>query len=159
MSPRGTHHHIAHQIAQQVTEGTLAPGTALPSESELSRQMNVARGTVRRALRLVDQMGLTETVPGVGRRVTGAPPHPTTTYATVAAKLHERITDGEFTAVFPLPSIPEVMQHYGVSRTTARRAYALLADQHLVVIRHGSGTYLATTDAADLPLPQPQECT
>lgn len=160
MKPTGASDWIASQLAQQIVAGTIAAGTRLPSERDLGRQMEVSFGTARRALRKVDEMGLTETVPGVGRhaRGEGIPPHPTTTYATVADKLRERIADDEFTAVFPLPSIPEVMQEYGVSRSTARRAYALLAEQNLVVIRHGSGTYLATNDAADHSLPQPQEC-
>ncbi len=50
--------------AQLVDAG--APGDRLPSEAELSRQFNVNRLTVRRALNELHQRGLIETVHGKG---------------------------------------------------------------------------------------------
>lgn len=60
---------VADAIRQQVVDGTLAPGQALPSERELARQMEVNRSTVREALHRLEGMGLVTIHQGGATRV------------------------------------------------------------------------------------------
>jgi len=52
----------ANQIKQEIFRGNLLPGEPL-HEVELSKSLNISRGTVREALRLLQQEGLTEVIP------------------------------------------------------------------------------------------------
>ena len=49
---------IANNLIEQIEAGTLAPGTRLPSERELSLKLSVQRETVRQALAVLDNEGL-----------------------------------------------------------------------------------------------------
>ena len=57
IEPRRTFKEISEKIKQAIFKGTLKPGDRLPSEVELARQFNVARQTVREALRLLEMSG------------------------------------------------------------------------------------------------------
>jgi GntR family transcriptional repressor for pyruvate dehydrogenase complex len=57
---------IIEQIRLLVTEGHLQPGDRLPSERELSVQLNVSRASVREALSALEMMGLLEIRSGEG---------------------------------------------------------------------------------------------
>jgi len=48
---------IANQIKQQVSNGHLKPGDRLPPETEIARQFNVGRNTIREALRVLELSG------------------------------------------------------------------------------------------------------
>jgi GntR family transcriptional regulator len=60
------HAAIAAALREQIESGALAPGSALASESELSEQFSVSRGTVRQALASLRSGGLI--TGGRGRR-------------------------------------------------------------------------------------------
>lgn len=144
MAPRGTSRRIAEDLRVRIQEGSLRPGTMLPSEAQLAEQYGVSRGTVRSALSLLVEDGLIEVVPGVGRRIVGGDGiEPTTAYERIAADLAERVRKGEFRTGASLPSEASLVEQYGVSRNTARRAYRALADSGLVIIRHGSGAFVS----------------
>jgi len=64
----------------------------------------------------------------------------------VAATLRGRITHGEFRPGMRLPSERALAARLGVSRVTVVRALTRLRLEGLVVTRHGSGTFVATTD-------------
>ena len=51
-------HRIADDFAAQIDEGTLTPGTKLPSERTLVRTYGVARNTVQAAMRLLAEAGM-----------------------------------------------------------------------------------------------------
>jgi DNA-binding transcriptional regulator YhcF (GntR family) len=51
----------------------LPPGSPLPSEPELAQRYHVSRDTVRRAMRLMREIGLAEVRRGVGHFVTRTP--------------------------------------------------------------------------------------
>lgn len=59
----------------------------------------------------------------------------------IANDLRGRIASGELPPGSRLPSITHLMQEYGVARNTARRAIAILADENLVEVIHGWGTF------------------
>ena len=60
---------VAESIQNQVIEGALMPGDALPSERELAQQMAVNRSTVREALHRLEGMGMVEIRQGGATRV------------------------------------------------------------------------------------------
>jgi GntR family transcriptional regulator len=63
---------IADSIAELLTGEGKGPGDRLPSEAALCARYHVSRGTVREALRLLEQRGLLEVQHGRGRFVSAA---------------------------------------------------------------------------------------
>jgi DNA-binding FadR family transcriptional regulator len=56
---------VVEQIQDAILNGKLAPGTKLPPERELKDMFNTSRGTLREALRVLEQKGLIEIKLGV----------------------------------------------------------------------------------------------
>ena len=56
---------VVEQIQEAIMEGTLKPGSQLPAERELKEQFGISRGTLREALRVLEQKGLIEIRTGV----------------------------------------------------------------------------------------------
>ncbi len=65
------HIKIYNLLFQQISKGIFPPGSQLPSEPELSRQMGVSRMTLRQALALLREDGLIKNVQGKGNFVLG----------------------------------------------------------------------------------------
>ncbi|WP_435130340.1 GntR family transcriptional regulator [Actinacidiphila sp. bgisy144] len=65
---------IADDLAGQIRTGALAPGAAVPSESELMERYKVASGTVRKAIAELRTTQLIETHHGRGSFVRSRPP-------------------------------------------------------------------------------------
>ena len=65
-SPRDAARHVADQIRGAVASGKLEPGQRLPGEHELAASFDVARGTVREALRTLAANGLVRSARGSG---------------------------------------------------------------------------------------------
>jgi GntR family transcriptional regulator len=61
---------IADDLREQITTGTLPPGSQLPTEPELAAATGASRSTVRLAIGLLIQQGLVETRQGIGTYVT-----------------------------------------------------------------------------------------
>ncbi len=57
------------QIKSLIESGAIQPGDKLPTERELTRQLQVSRSSVREALRTVEALGLIEISPGRGTYV------------------------------------------------------------------------------------------
>ena len=57
---------VVEQIQEAIFEGQLKTGETLPAERELKTMFNVSRGTLREALRVLEQKGLIEIRLGVG---------------------------------------------------------------------------------------------
>jgi DNA-binding GntR family transcriptional regulator len=63
-------------------------------------------------------------------------------YLQLVGILRAQIESGELPAGRALPSLTTLMQTYGLSRNTVRRAIGMLADQKLVRTRPGWGTFV-----------------
>jgi GntR family transcriptional regulator len=74
-----------------------------------------------------------------------------TRYQQLYTVLAQSLSDGDFDLAGPLPSEPELVKRFRVSRTTVRRAFALLEQEGRIFRRRGSGTY-ATRSGARTPL-------
>lgn len=57
---------IAAALAARIHSGEISSGTRLPSETELARSMGVSRNTVREAISVLREQGLTATKQGIG---------------------------------------------------------------------------------------------
>ncbi len=57
---------IYNQIREMIISGELQPGDKLPSERELMQMMQRSRPTIREALRMLENSGLLQSVPGGG---------------------------------------------------------------------------------------------
>ena len=57
---------IANELKARILGGILPPGGRIPAEQELAHQWNVARDTLRDALRILEEEGLIERIPGKG---------------------------------------------------------------------------------------------
>ena len=62
---------VVEQIQETILSGKLKPGEMLPSERELKEMLQVSRGTLREALRVLEQKGLIEIKLGVGGGAVG----------------------------------------------------------------------------------------
>jgi len=60
----------------------------------------------------------------------------------ISEKLRESIVSGQYSPGEQLPSEHQLMDQFGVSRITVRRALSNLAQQGLVVSRHGKGVFV-----------------
>ena len=57
---------VVEQIQSAILDGRLKTGETLPSERQLKEMFNISRGTLREALRVLEQKGLIEIKLGVG---------------------------------------------------------------------------------------------
>ncbi len=73
-------------------------------------------------------------------------------YERAAAKLRRDILQGRLRPNERLPGERDLCGSLGVSRITVRLALDLLAEERLLVRRHGSGTYVSTSPRPVLPL-------
>ncbi|MGC9064645.1 MAG: GntR family transcriptional regulator, partial [bacterium] len=64
---------IAETLREEIKNGTLKPGDQLPTEEELCNFYNVSRGTIRKALSLLESEGIISRRQGVGSFVGSAP--------------------------------------------------------------------------------------
>jgi GntR family transcriptional regulator len=68
-----------------------------------------------------------------------------TRYLQLYSILSQSLADGEFKSSRALPSEPDLVARYRVSRTTVRRALQLLEQEGRILRRRGSGTYAKTS--------------
>ncbi len=57
---------VAHEILHDIVERGLGPGSRLPSEVEMAESLQVARGSLREALRILEVLGLITIKPEPG---------------------------------------------------------------------------------------------
>jgi DNA-binding GntR family transcriptional regulator len=132
---------IAAVLRQRIADGRYPPGSLLPSEMMLAQEFRVVRNTVRRALAELAADNLIETVAGRGRvvRTAGDTAGTLLRYRQIASDLTAAISAGDLAAGDLLPSEATLVQRYGVSRGTVRRALAELESAGLVESRQGHG--------------------
>ncbi len=69
------HTQLLNQLRHLILSGQWPPGTRIPSEPELKRQLNISRSTIRQALSNAEAEGLIKRVPGKGTFVAQVRPH------------------------------------------------------------------------------------
>jgi len=73
---------------------------------------------------------------------------------TVAGNLKQLIKSGKYKSGDKLPSEPELMQHFGVGRSSVREAVRMLANCGLLNVKQGLGTFVNLNEGLDEPLHQ-----
>ena len=66
ISNRKVYEEVIEQIQKRIVDGELKKGDRLPSERELSEIMNISRTSIREALRVLESMGVVESIHGEG---------------------------------------------------------------------------------------------
>lgn len=74
MSRKQQYQIVAAHLRKQIKNGSLPPGAAIPSEAELCRQFDCARGTIRQAITALRNEGLVSSGQGRRTRVLGTVP-------------------------------------------------------------------------------------
>lgn len=139
---------LARPLRDQILRGELAPGTQLPSETELARAAGTKRYSIRKALALLRDEGLIEPVTGLGWTVLerqSAPsngPRTLPRYRQIAAELRAAMEAGRLASGSALPSEADLVARHGVSRATVRQALALLELEGLVRTYPGRGRFV-----------------
>ena len=74
MKPLKSYQHVVDEIVTAICEGNLKQGDLLPSEMKLKELFDTSRGTIREALRVLEQKGLVAVKTGVkgGARIQAA---------------------------------------------------------------------------------------
>lgn len=70
------HERISETLRSRIRSGELAVGSRLPAESALMQEFGAARGTVRRALRTLNEQGIVQTLQGKGTYIRSGRPEP-----------------------------------------------------------------------------------
>ncbi|MGW4831338.1 GntR family transcriptional regulator [Amycolatopsis japonica] len=66
-------------------------------------------------------------------------------YVQVTEKLRADIYDGTYAPGDKLPSLAKLVEHFGVSVGTVKRALGQLQDDQVIVTRQGQGSYVRAT--------------
>jgi GntR family transcriptional regulator of arabinose operon len=118
-TPAPLHQKLREAIREQVLDGTLPPGTTLPSERLMKEQFGISRATVRQAINALIQDGFLQSIPGTGTFVLQQETKPTTTgliglitsspnftffYPQLTAAFNERIREASYGLVMTLHS-------------------------------------------------------
>jgi GntR family transcriptional repressor for pyruvate dehydrogenase complex len=71
MNGKGTkiYEEVLGHLKEMISSGEIRPGDALPSERKLVMRFGVSRSSLREALRVMELLGLIESIPGKGRLV------------------------------------------------------------------------------------------
>jgi DNA-binding GntR family transcriptional regulator len=139
---------IAASIRDQIASGTLTSGEGIPSEADLMAAHEVARTTVRRALKVLAAEGLIESQQGRGWRVRGEAGSSGPAFAGVVGDLRERIRSGVLPVGERLPSEKDMVVTYACARGTVRRALVELEVEGLIETRPGVGRFVVRSSAA-----------
>ncbi len=128
----------AMQLEELIKDGTFAEGQPLPSERGLMKELQVGRGSIREALRILEIKGFIETRPGIGAFV----------------KSHE----GDIFSPLStwLKDNNEALHHFFEVRSllepsTARMAAERISDEDLEALKKNLEEFGNTVAAGDLP--------
>lgn len=66
LAPVPRYRQIAAILAARIERGELLPDRPVPSETQLQQEFGVARHTARKAVGVLREQGLVQTVPGMG---------------------------------------------------------------------------------------------
>lgn len=69
----GLHERVVHRLGSRIVDGTIPPGSVLPTEEELGAEFGVSRSILREAVKVLAGKGLLEVRPRVGTRVRARP--------------------------------------------------------------------------------------
>ncbi|WP_329370220.1 GntR family transcriptional regulator [Streptomyces sp. NBC_00669] len=128
VSPRGTYKKVADALRSRVQSDVTV--TELPSHAEIVHEFDVSRGVAIRAVNLLKEEGLVESVPGLRWRVVRGDRQPPPRL--LMDRIAEVITEDGLTVGASFPSTAALCERFGMSRPTVRRALDKLEAQGLL---------------------------
>ena len=138
------HQQLAQSLLTQISEGQLAVGDRLPTEMELGEASGLARGTVRRALNHLEELGMISRRPGAGTIVIA--PAPVDRYQPVAQSAAD-IANLTADTKIVRPDIRELVADNAVSsRIGVKKGTAWFLVQGVRVHRSGDDTPLCWSE-------------
>ncbi|MFJ5667600.1 GntR family transcriptional regulator [Micromonospora chalcea] len=143
---------IAQTLRESIRAGDLAPGAALPPESEVCRRWSVSRVTARRALAALEADGLIESIAGRGRFVKASEqgqPRAVSRAESIAADIRAAIQSGRLAAGMRVDSEASLSTRYGVARGTSRQALLILDRGGFTTTIPGRGRFVAGVPGSD----------
>jgi GntR family transcriptional regulator len=130
---------IVNAIQQRIQDGTYAPGTKIPSETELLREFDASRPVVVRALGILEQADWIEAQHGRGRFVRGIP-----TGGRLSPHLAEVLTRQEDATVQLLSAGPVMAPNRAAVALDVETGTPVIARRRLVVATELGPIELAT---------------
>lgn len=131
---------------------TYPPRSKLPSYRQLCREHGVSDSVIRGAMKSLARQGrVCVRTHGIYVLGDGVGPGALPTYELIAQTVRSRIAAGTIQPGQPL--VPDLMHEFVVGRHFVNAALRPLANEGLLVVRRGIGTYVPH------PPPQPDLCT
>jgi len=162
---------LAEIIVSMIHNGSLVPGSRLPSMRAASDQHRVSVSTARQAYRLLKDRGLLVaraqsgffvsdgaasrdgSVTTQSRTTTAMDEHSSYRYEQLVDLILSMIDNGTLASGMRLPSLRQMSEQYHVSISTVMQAYRQLENRGSVIARPQSGFYVATSQGEKLALP------
>lgn len=140
---------IAEDLKQQIRDHALAPGAALPSQSQLMKQYGASSLTVQKAMGLLRDEGWAVSRPGKGTFVSTRSDF-SHAYETITTDLERLIRHGHLTPGARLPARRQLAEQYQAPVTVVDAAIDRLVDDHW--LRRGENTTDVRVQDADDPV-------
>jgi GntR family transcriptional regulator len=152
--PQPAYRQIADRLRERILHGDLAPGEALPSESELMAEFAVSRPTIRSALNILKTEGRVHARQGRGVFVRG--PEPKLHRSSDRYSRHDRASAGTTTvdAVAPRPPKVELLRFAPQPASPAIATRLALAEGAMVLLtalRSSAADFFLEISTAYLP--------
>lgn len=113
-------------LRSNITKGVFAPGSLLPSETELVAATGFSRYAVREAFSELERSGEVINRAGRRRQVAGVAEQPDARYEQIVVAIQDDARQGRLVAGSRMQSENQLCERFGMSRVTVRRALAEL---------------------------------
>jgi GntR family transcriptional regulator len=146
------HLQLAESLFGQISDGTFGVGERLPTEEKLGKKNGVARGTVRRALCHLEDLGMISRMPKAGTVVIS--PSPVPTYQPVAQSSDDVVAFAQETRIKNPKTAVLILDAPLASRIGARSGTEWFVMQGARVLRRGDDAPLCWSEhylRGDLP--------
>jgi GntR family transcriptional regulator len=138
------HQQLTEALLSQIADGSLAVGDRLPTEEELSARHGIARGTVRRALGRIEDLGMISRRAGAGTVVIS--PAPVAGYQPLAQSAVDIVALAAETRLANPRAVEVVLDSHRARRLEARRGSTWFLIEGVRSLRRGDGTPLCWSE-------------
>jgi len=138
------HQQLTESLLLQIADGTFAVGDRLPTEEELSASHRLARGTVRRALGRIEDLGMISRRPGAGTIVIS--PAPVAGYQPLAQSAVDIVALAAETKLVNPKTTEVVLDSPQAKRLGARKGSTWFVIEGVRALRKGDGTPLCWSE-------------
>jgi GntR family transcriptional regulator len=138
------HQQLTETLLTQIADGTFAVGDRLPTEEELRIAHGLARGTVRRALGRIEELGMISRRPGAGTIVIS--PAPVAGYQPLAQSAVDIVALAAETKLVNPQTAEVILDSARAQRLGARRGSMWFVIEGVRALRKGNGMPLCWSE-------------